>query len=203
MTAAQLTKTLLVFALYVFAIAVTPGAAELRTYQVVPDQQRLFRIDGGWGVNASGQLAGSFDVEVNGNGTATLSRFDVQLVDIQNHGPTNVAWPSTQELASLLFVNPIGLTGIHDSTSIYISSHPFPPPLATELQTTLTLALEAGPWARLGIVSNWLQQVDGAAYRTESPGFLVQAVPEPESWAIAILGRMVARTQSRDRGKNF
>ena len=70
-----------------FLSCVQPAAAELRTYEFLPGQERLFQFQGGLlGTDVQAQLAGSFDVEIEDGGASRLTRFDVQLVDILDQG---------------------------------------------------------------------------------------------------------------------
>jgi hypothetical protein len=206
MRANQLTKVVLAFAVFKFAIVTTAGAAELRTYEIASNQPRLFHFTGGLAdYDVSAQIAGSFDIEIEDSGAAVLTRFDVELFDIVSEGSTNPSWSDGQPLAQALFVNPVGLTGMHDPTLIRLGFFPILPadaPLALGVDgplTTITITPGDGPWARLQIRSVPIIALDNPFFTTDSPGFLVQLVPEPSAWLPALLAAMVAITMARNR----
>jgi hypothetical protein len=194
----------LVALVYSFAPVFYADAGEVRTYRIASDQPRLLRFAGGlFGYDVSAQLAGSFDVEIEA-GSATLTRFDVSIIDIVDQGLANTGWSNGQSLAPLLFVNPVGLTGVHDSTLTYLSSQPYPPPLLRNgPATTITLVPDSGPWARLNIVSLPTVFLDNPSFHTDAPtdvltpGFLVRLVPEPSACSIAFVAAMAVILKAR------
>src|SRR5882757_5772743 len=81
----RLFKLLCFFAFLTAASVATASAAEVRTYEFVSGQQPIFHLRGGLaGVDLSAKLTGNFDIKIENDGSAALTRFDVQLVDVMN-----------------------------------------------------------------------------------------------------------------------
>jgi hypothetical protein len=206
MHAHHLTKVVL--ALSTFAMVPAAGGAELRTYRIASDQSRLFHLTGGLAdYDVSAQLAGSFDIEIESDGPAVLTRFDVELLDILSEGSTDPGWSDGQSLAEALFANPVGLTGMYHPTAIRLGFFPIVPPDAPLLfdvdgpLTTITVTPGDGRWARLEIRSVPIIALDNPFFTTDSPGFLVQLVPEPSAWSSVFFVATAAMMRARNRRK--
>ena len=202
MHVAHLSTIVLVVASSNFAIVAAASAAELRTYRFESDQPRLLHFVGGLpGYDISAQLTGSFDIEIGSSGAAAITRFDVKVLDIVSQGSADPGWTEGQSLAPTLFTNPVGLTGIADPTSILLGLPSNPDaPITHGPLTTITLTPGDGTLARLQIRSLPQVFLDNPSFTTDSPGFLVQLVPEPSAWSIAILGAMtpvIAKARNR------
>ena len=175
------------------AIASVAGAAELRTYEFVPGQDRLFSYSGGLvGVHVEAQLAGSFDVEIEADGTSRLTRFDVQLVDVLDTGLYEVGWMNGDSLADQLFVDPVGLIGRLDGDLITLGFPASPIPEEYIPNTIILLKDVGGGLAEVRISSQPQLILDNPSMNTEVPGLLARVVPEPASWVLvagmAVLG---------------
>jgi hypothetical protein len=201
MHVAHLSKIVLVFVLSNFVILAAADAAEVRTYRFDSDQPRLLHFAGGLiGYDTSAQLAGSFDIEIGDGGAAAITRFDVQLHDIVNQGSADPGWAEGQSLAPILFNNPVGLTGTANPTSILLGFPPDPDVILWQGPlTTFALTPSNGSSARLYIRSVPFAFIDNPSLMAESPGFLVQLVPEPSAWTIALFGAIAAITKTRNR----
>ncbi len=172
----------LVILAFVLAWVPPVGAAELRTYEFLSGQDRLFQFQGGLlGTDVQAQLAGSFDVEIMNDGTSRLTRFDVQLVDILDQGFSPLGWSEGTSLADVLFVNPVGLTGYRDAALITLGDPGVIIDFETGMPNTIIrVGNLGGGLANVRISSSMPEMViDSPSFATESPGLLVRVVPEP------------------------
>jgi hypothetical protein len=197
-------KAVLVFAFSATACVAATNADELKTYEFVPGQSQLFHLRGGLGgADVSAQLSGTFDIQLENDGTATLSRFDVQLIDVLNHSSIAPTLTEGQSLAEILFKNPVGLTGNYDPTATHLNL--FPPNLniaelltwGTGPITSVTMTATSGPLSTVQIASSLVGWLDTPDFFTDSPGFLVRLVPEPTSSGIAFCGALAAMFKPR------
>lgn len=178
---------------FCFVLVLPVDAAELRTYEFVAGQDRLFSYSGGLiGIHVEAQLAGSFDVEIEADGTSRLTRFDVQLVDVLDTGLYAIGWMNGDSLADQLFVDPVGLTGHLDGDLITLGFPASPIPEEVTPNTIILLKDVGGGLAEVRISSQPELILDNPSMNTEVPGLLARVVPEPASWVLiagmAVLG---------------
>jgi hypothetical protein len=184
---------------FLFALVPLAGAAELRTYEFVAGQDRLFSYSGGLvGVHVEAQLTGSFDVEIEADGTSQLTRFDVQLADVVDTGLYAVGWMNGEHLADKLFVDPVGLTGHFDGDWITLGLPTNPIPEENTPNTIIRVKDLGGGQAEVLISSLPHPIFDNPSMNTELPGLLARVVPEPASWVL-VAGMAVLGGASRRR----
>lgn len=194
--------------IFVFTALPAAIAYELRTYQLIDGQERLFHCRGGLAyVDVSAQLAGSFTVEID-DGTSTITQFDVYLSDIFDQGDIELGWSEGEQLADLLFVSPLGLTGTSSGSSL---GYGFPS--APDWQTPITTISVTQVGLQLAEVhiDSFTGTLDTPSFLTDSPGFLatyspwifVPSVPEPGTGAMAIVAMLIVAVprwvRNRDR----
>jgi len=182
-------------AVLAFLLACVPpvAAAELRTYEFLPGQEQLFQFQGGLlGTDVRAQLAGSFDVEIEYDGTSRLTRFDVQLVDILDQGLFPVGWSEGTSLADVLFVNPVRLTGSRVAALITLGDPGAIIAYDAGIPNTIIQANEIdGGLAEVRISSLSEMALDSPSFFTEPPGLLARVVPEPSGLVLSISGALV------------
>jgi hypothetical protein len=192
MTNSNSINTCLAILAFFLTQAQPAAAAEIRTYEFLPGQERLFQFQGGLlGTDVQAQLAGSFDVEIEDNGASRLTRFDVQLVDILDQGFSPLDWSEGMPLADVLFVNPVGLIGNRDATLITLGDPGDIIAYDAGIPYTIIRVSElGGGQAQVRISSLPEMVIDSPSFFTESPGLLVRMVPEPAGLVLSISGAL-------------
>src|SRR5262249_47326123 len=130
-----------------------------------------------------------------------LLQFDVHAMDIVDTGMFPVGWTDGQTIADKLFINPVGLTGELDGSSLRFEVPSYvvlfepvlddPETLVPTLKFSgagITIRIDpvAEKLAAVRIYSSSASEFDGPIYVTNSPGLLARLVPEPTTmWLVA------------------
>jgi hypothetical protein len=181
------------------------SAVELRTYTLADNQDRLFHYAGGLlGIDLEATLSGSFDVELDSSGQGRITRFDLKLFDIVNHGMHPVNLPEGTSLAETLFVDPEGLLGWSVGATLQFGEPAYTAlrePILDSSEVILSTIVHAGRpttliqihhrddgWAEIQVGSDTGFQLDAPSMSTGPSGFLAQVVPEPAAAASLLAG---------------
>lgn len=121
-------------------------AAEERAYRIVESDERFFHFGGGLAdFQLSAKLRGTFDVVVEDNRRARITRFDVSLHDLLNTGSVDIGWLEGDQLADRLSHRPNALLGSlskdngEDSLHFSQTDAPEVTPLNSALRTSISI----------------------------------------------------------------
>jgi hypothetical protein len=183
-------QRLLVLTAASFAFLGNSADASRFKYRVDDNGDRSIRYAGGLlGGGFDARLEGSFDVERDASGAATILRFDVTITDpIFDDASSSTSNPTGKALAGYLIHNPVGLpinvfpTPGVGRVELDASAHP---------RTILSISDWESPTAQLRIYSGFNRLIDAPALMTLAGGITVVPVPEPKGLAV-VLGAIAA-----------
>ena len=183
----------------------TALAGEIRTYEFIDDEVGRLRFGGGLiSGDSFGRPVGSFDVTIDDNGTATLTRFDIAVAEIEVTVEGAAPLINGSNLANYLFgVNPVGLEAQYNSAVVF-ASHPIalePIDFSTNADPSFRMILSSILDESISVSFHALSgyPLDNPSLRTTESGLRARlvTVPEPASVLIFVASSLLLRCLRR------